>query len=89
MDDLYSKYYGLYQLAIDDTIPDEAGNSKKQNPFVVKDFLWITMKYLEDKNSSPFDPNFELLINDLRVAGENKMLDAIEKTLDLFMRGEK
>lgn len=87
MNDLYKKYYSLYELAIDDTIPNENGTTKKQNPLVVHDFLWITMKYLEDNNSSPFDENFDLLMNNLKFAGETKLLEAIEKTLNLFMKG--
>ena len=88
MDNLYLKYYNLYQLAIDDTIPNEDGTKKDQNPFIIKDFVWITMKYLEDNNSSPFDENFDLLIKQLTDAKEKKMLEAIEKTLNLFREGE-
>ena len=46
------------------------------------------MKYLEDNNSSPFDENFDLLIKQLTDAKEKKMLEAIEKTLNLFTEGE-
>lgn len=84
---LYEKYCELYKLTIDDTISDEYGSYKKQNDYVVKKHVWITMKYLDDHNCFyPGDKTFLKLINDLKQKKEKELLQAINQTLEEFVK---
>ena len=72
--DLYDKYYEMYTNMI-----EEKKKTEKVD-YVIKDYIWITMKFLEDRNIEPWetDKMFEL-VYELLETNNKKMLEAIRK----------
>lgn len=74
--DLYDKYYKMYINMIDE-------RKKTENvDYVIKDYIWITMKFLEDRNIQPWENDKMInLVSELLETNNNKMLETIEKTI--------
>lgn len=74
--DLYDKYYKMYINMIDE-------RKKTENvDYVIKDYIWITMKFLEDRNIQPWENDKMInLVSELLETNNNKILETIEKTI--------
>ena len=74
--DLYDKYYRMFK----DTIEEKKKN--EEFDYVVKDYIWITMKFLEDRNIEPWETDKMMdLVSELLETNNNKMLETIERTI--------
>ena len=74
--DLYDKYYKMFK----DTIEEKKKN--EEFDYVVKDYIWITMKFLEDRNIEPWETDKMMdLVSELLETNNNKMLETIERTI--------
>lgn len=75
---LYDEYYLQYRAAIDKDIA--AG---KKVDYIVKDYMWITMKLFEDRKLDPQNSKkMQELIEELGEKKEEKLLEAIVKTFE-------
>ena len=74
--DLYDKYYKMFKDMIEE---------KKKNEefdYVVRDYIWITMRFLEDRNIEPWETDKMMdLVSELLETNNNKMLETIERTI--------
>ena len=74
--DLYDKYYKMFK----DTIEEKKKN--EEFDYVVRDYIWITMKFLEDRNIEPWETDKMMdLVSELLETNNNKMLETIERTI--------
>ena len=74
--DLYDKYYRMFK----DTIEEKKKN--EEFDYVVKDYIWITMKFLEDRSVEPWETDKMMdLVSELLETNNNKMLETIERTI--------
>lgn len=74
--DLYDKYYKMFKDMI------EEKKKKEEFDYVVKDYIWITMKFLEDRNIEPWETDKMMdLVSELLETNNNKMLETIERTI--------
>lgn len=74
--DLYDKYYKIFR----DTIAEK--KKKEEFDYVARDYIWITMKFLEDRNVEPWETDKIMdLISELLESNNKKMIEAIEKTI--------
>lgn len=78
---LYEKYSKEYCNII-----EKEKKSGKQVDYIVKDYYWITMKFLQDNSVEPWETEklMELLYELIQMK-ELKMIETIEKTLMEFL----
>ena len=78
MSKLFDEYYSRYEEAIRPGI--EAGSE-----YVVKPYAWIALRFVTDRGiDNPWkEPEkMKKLVDELELAGEHKMIDAIAKTME-------
>lgn len=78
INNLYYYYHKIY----DDIV------FKEKNKYIVKDYIWITFKFLEDKKMEPWNPRFYDFINKYKDS-EPLLIEAIKKTLKEFEEAGK
>lgn len=72
---LYEDYYTQYRAAVSRDVA-----KGKKTDYVVRDFMWITMKFLSDRNVEPWEnEKMAAVLDELQAKGENKMLECMEQ----------
>lgn len=70
---IYEEYYQRYKKKIQE---------QKVVDFVIRDYMWITFQFLEDRKVDPWEKEkFEALIQELQEKKELEMIQAIIKTI--------
>lgn len=81
---LYEEYYVRYRETTNKAIYVD----KQPADCVVKDYIWITMSFLTDRNIQPWEQEkMQALFKELQEQKEYKLIDAILKTIKDVQEG--